>query len=214
MFLRKAKALEKDTDKMLKNILKMGMVLNEAAINYFSSDNSGFQHYVKESDALESEVDKIRKDIELSLYSDMLIPESRGDVLGLLEALDDVADCVEKVILEFDIERPVFPEPLDSEMLKIADLSFKCIEKLVLAVTAFFTNVEETGTYIQQVKFYESEIDRLEENFKRRVFDGDLIGDLAVRLQLRYFIEEVADISDYAEDVCERLTISSVKRSI
>jgi hypothetical protein len=214
MFLKKTKALEKDTDKLLKNILKIGMVLNEAARKYFSSDNEGFKHYVEESDALESEIDKIRKDIELSLYSDMLIPESRGDVLGLLESLDDVADCVEKVILEFDIERPVFPPPLDSDMLEVADLSCKCIEKLVLAVTAFFTNVEETGTYIQEVKFFESAIDRLEESFKRKVFSGGIVDDLAIKLQLRYFIEEVADISDYAEDVCERLTISTIKRSI
>lgn len=214
MFLRKTKALEKDTDKLLKSVLKMGMVLNEATISYFSTDCENFTHYVRESDALESEVDKIRKDIELSLYSDMLIPESRGDVLGLLEAIDDVADCIEKVILEFDIERPVFPPPLDVEMLKAADLSCKCIERLVQAVTAFFTNIEETGTYIQQVKFYESEIDRLEENFKRKVFSGGLVEELAVKLQLRYFMEEVADISDFAEDVCERLTISTVKRSI
>ncbi|MBI9109233.1 MAG: DUF47 family protein [Spirochaetales bacterium] len=214
MFLRKTKALEKDTDKLLKNILQMGMVLNEAAINYFKSDCDGFQHYVDESSALESEVDKIRKDIELSLFSNMLIPESRGDVMRLLEALDDVADCIEKVILEFDIERPYFPPPLDADMLKAADISFKCIEKLIHAVTAFFTNIEETGTYIQEVKFYESEIDRLEENFKRTVFNGGLIDNLAAKLQLRYFIEEVANISDYAEEVCERLAISTVKRAI
>ena len=214
MFLRKTRALEKETDKLLKCLLEMGLVLNNAAPVYFRGDMDEFRHYVDESDRLETEVDHIRKDIELSLYSNMLIPESRGDVLGILEALDDVADCIEKVILEFDIERPVFPGTLADDMIKAAEQSYKCIEKLVHAVTAFFTNVEQTESYIQQVKFFESEIDRLEENFKRKVFGGELVDDLAVKLQLRCFIEEVADISDFAEDVCERLTLSAVKRSI
>jgi uncharacterized protein Yka (UPF0111/DUF47 family) len=106
MFLQKTKTLEKETEKLLNGILRLGFVLNEAALDYFKSDWENFKHHVDESDRLESEVDHIRKDIELSLYTNMLIPESRGDVLGLLESIDNVADCVEKVILEFDIERP------------------------------------------------------------------------------------------------------------
>ena len=64
------------------------------------------------------------------------------------------------------------------------------------------------------MKFCESEIDRFEESIKRKIFSGGFIDDLAVKLQLRYFIEQTADISDYAEEVCERLAISIVKRSI
>jgi uncharacterized protein Yka (UPF0111/DUF47 family) len=83
-----------------------------------------------------------------------------------------------------------------------------------MAVTAFFTATEEAGAYIQQVKFYESEIDRIEENFKRKVFNDGYLSELAAKQQLRYFIEEVADISDFAEDVCERLAISIAKRAV
>ena len=214
MFLQKTRALEKEVEKMLNKILKMGMVLKEAASMYFINDFEGFQHYVKESDRLESEVDHIRKDIELSLYNDMLIPESRGDILKLLETLDDVADCVEKLILEFDIEKPEFPEDIIPDLLKVADLSCSCIEKLIQAVSSFFSAKQETGGYIQQVKFFESEIDRHEEEIKRKIFTGGLVQELARKLQLKMFIEQIADISDFAEDVCERLTISSVKRSI
>jgi len=35
----------------------------------------------------------------------MLIPESRGDVLGVLETLDDVIDLTEKVVEHFSIEK-------------------------------------------------------------------------------------------------------------
>ena len=214
MFLQKTKALEKDTEKLLNKILKMGLVMKEAAYAYFEGDFDNFCHFVKESDMLESDVDHIRKDIELSLYSDMLIPESRGDVFRLLEALDDVADCIEKVILEYDIERPVFPDDIVPDMLKVAELTQNCIEKLVHAASSYFINAEKTAGYIQEVKFYESEIDRYEESIKRKIFSSKAIRELAVKIQLRYFVEQTADVSDFAEDVCESLTISHVKRSI
>lgn len=214
MFLQKTIALEQDTEKLLNKILKLGLVLKEAAEAYFKDDMETFHHFVVESDKLESEVDHIRKDIALSLYGDMLIPESRGDVFRLLESLDDVADCIEKVLLEYDIERPQFPSDIAQDMLKVADLSYLCIEKLVQAVSAFFLNFEKTSGYIQEVKFFESEIDRYEESIKRKIFSGKSVERLSERLQLRYFIEQTADISDFAEEVCESLTISIVKRSI
>ncbi len=214
MFLQKTKTLEKDIEKLLNKILKLGLVLKEAAIAYFGGDLVSFMHYVKESDRLESDVDHIRKDIELSLYSNMLIPDSRGDVFRILESLDDVADCIERVLLEYDIERPRFPDDVVSDMLKVADLSCSCIEKLVQAVTAFFISSEKTTGYIQEVKFYESEIDRYEESITRRIFTGLPEENLAQKIQLRYFISNTGDISDFAEDVCESLAISIVKRSI
>ena len=214
MFLQKTKALEKDTEKLLNKVLRLGLVFKEAANSYFNNECDNFKHYVEESDRLESDVDHIRKDIELSLYGDMLIPESRGDVFRLLESLDDVADSIEKVILEYDIERPDFPKEISNDMIKVADLSYSCIEALVQAVSSFFLNYEKTSALIQQVKFYESEIDRYEESIKRKIFTGNSVKTLAEKLQLRFFIDQTADISDFAEDVCEHLAISLVKRSI
>jgi len=98
-------------------------------------------------------------------------------------------------------------------MLKMAEHTQKAIEELIHAVTAFFTSSQQTTAYIQKVKFYENEIDRLETGMKRKIFSEEIKG-LATRLQLRYFIEEMADISDFAEHVCERLAISVIKRSI
>ncbi len=214
MFMQKTKALEKDTDRLINKILKMGLVLKEAAYAFFYGEQDKFKHFVGEGCELESEVDHIRKGIELSLYSDMLIPESRGDVFKLLEALDDVADCIEKVLLEYDIEKPVFPESIVPDMIKVVELTFNCIEVLVQAVTSYFTSVEKTSSYIQQVKFYENQIDNYEQEIKRKIFSSGAVADLASKIQLRYFIEQTADISDFAEDVCERLTIALVKRDI
>ena len=67
---------------------------------------------------------------------------------------------------------------------------------------------------IQEVKFYESEIDRYEESIKRKIFTGETVNELASKLQLKSFVEEAADISDFAETVCDSLAIALVKRSM
>ena len=41
---------------------------------------------------LEERADGLRQDIEAQLYVQTLIPESRGDVLGFLENMDDIID--------------------------------------------------------------------------------------------------------------------------
>ncbi|MDC7126991.1 MAG: DUF47 family protein, partial [Spirochaetales bacterium] len=98
MLLQNTKKLEKETEEFIDKFIRIALVFEEAVKSYFSGNSESFSHYIQESDKLESDVDHIRKDIELSLYSKMLIPESRGDVFKILESMDDVADQVEWLI--------------------------------------------------------------------------------------------------------------------
>ncbi len=214
MFLRKTKALEKEIETFIFRIQKVGLIFAEAMGEYFKGNRDAFCERVSQMKALESEIDKIRKSIEYNLYSDMLIPESRGDVLGLLETLDDVANVAQDILVNFDIERPIIPTELQGDFLKMVDMSKKCIEELVNAVTTFFTHTEVSRNYSKKVLFYEHEVDMLEENLKRQVFQGGKITSLSQKTHMRYFIEAISSLSDCAEDVCERLTISTIKRTI
>ena len=213
MVFRKARLLEKDTDRLENKIIELGLVFKEALDVFFEQGNDGFRTYVDRSDALESEIDRIRKDIEHNLYAGMLIPESRGDLLGLLEALDDVADAVAEVILKFDIENPVLPAKLMPELRKMSVFTTDCIEEVIKAFRSYISSEGQTSVFINKVKFFENEIDSLETSLKREIFE-DSGRDLAQKLQLQAFVEKTADISDYAEHVCERLAISVIKRSI
>ena len=55
---------------------------------------------------LESEADVLRRDIEKHLYSNTLIPDSRGDVLGLIETMDQLLSEFEDTLWAFSIEKP------------------------------------------------------------------------------------------------------------
>lgn len=71
--------------------LSEGMIVFSCAVaDYVHGEDQRFQERVKSEGALEHKCDDLRRMIERHLYSHSLIPESRGDVLGLLENLDDV----------------------------------------------------------------------------------------------------------------------------
>ena len=63
-------------------VSKASLIFLEGLKTYLSGRNHRFQEYHDEITALESEADRVRRDIKEKLYIYMLIPESRGDVLG------------------------------------------------------------------------------------------------------------------------------------
>ena len=214
MLFKKTKTLIKDMEILLSEIQQTGLLFYEAMREYFSKDFESFSKRVAQIKLLENKIDKHRKNIEYRLYTDMLIPESRGDVLGLLETLDKVANTTKSILVDFDIERPEFPASITHEFIKIAEISQRAISELINAVTSFFTSQNMTNNYIQQVCFYEHEVDELQERLKREVFGSKEIKKLSQKVHLRYFINTVANLTDCAEDVCHRLTISMSKRAI
>jgi hypothetical protein len=142
----------------------------------------------------------------------MLIPESRGDVLGLLETTDNVIDATKKVLGQFDVEKPNIREFMRPILAKLAKASADALDNVVRADRAFFTNKESVEDYIHKVHFYEHEADQLEEQAKKAIFESTEIERLSEKLQLRNFVELIASLSDEAEDVAERLSVYAIKR--
>ncbi|NQU65995.1 MAG: hypothetical protein HQ517_17175, partial [SAR324 cluster bacterium] len=65
-----------------------------------------------------------------------------------------------------------------------------------------------------KVLFFENEVDKVEDTIKKVVFSTNKIQTLAERIQLRYFAEKMALISDVAESVCEKLSVFTIRREI
>ncbi len=214
MFLGKTKTLENEIDKFLGKIQDINQMSYDAITEYLKEDTVHFENHVERVRTLEKEIDDLRISIEHSLYGGMLIPESRGDILGILESLDDVADSAKEVTVSLDIEKPGFPDFLKQGFLKMALMSRDSVDELIQAVHLFFTNSDLTGRFIKKVNYYEHEIDLMEEDLKRQVFSSSELDWLSHKIHLRYFIEKLAEISDGAESVSQRLILSTMKRSI
>jgi predicted phosphate transport protein (TIGR00153 family) len=159
---------------------------------------------------LESEADDLRRDIEKHLYSNTLIPDSRGDVLGLIETVDQLLSEFEDTLWSFSIEKPSIPEELGSGYRKLTNMVIKSVDELALSGRAFFRSPHDVPAYNHKVILYEKEADKICLNLKTAIFDSSL--ELSLKIQLREFADRIDGIADLAEDVADRLAIYAIKR--
>ena len=173
-----------------------------------------FEKRTVEIQKLESESDEIRRDIKYKLYKELLIPDARGDVLGLLETMDNVIDTAEMVMIRFSIEKPIVWPELKDDFIELTVASTKCVAELVSAARAFFREITKVADCLVKVHFWEHEADKVEERIMRKAFEGDFIDRLSLKVHMRYFAERISLLADEAEDVADRLDIYTIKRSI
>ncbi len=199
-------------DSFIDRVESAALILWEGLKAYMNNKPNRFEEYCSELTRLETQADSLRRDIKYKLYTYMLIPESRGDVLGVLETLDDVIDTSKKVLEDFSIQQPEIPDFMKEDFLELIELSHKAMEELAKGARAFFSELKLVNDYVNKVHFYEHEADKVEKALKIKIFSGDGVTDLARKNSLRYFTEKIALISDESESVAERLAIYAIKR--
>jgi predicted phosphate transport protein (TIGR00153 family) len=208
----KTRVLESQVDQFLDLITKATLCMREAIRSYLSGDDEDFQSRLEMVGDYERTADDLRKSTETMLYTYSLIPESRADILGLLENLDNVIDRAKQIVQEFDVQQPDVEVGYLDLYVQVTDKSVKAVEQVVDAVRAFFRNESRLRDCINKVDFYESEADRAGLRLKKQIFQSDM--ELARKQHLRYFADALESLSDIAEEVSERLAIASIKRSL
>ena len=207
----KTRLLESQVDQFLDLITKGTLCMREGIQSYLSGDDEDFQHRLETVRDYERKADELRRSTESMLYTYSLIPESRADVLQLLEKLDDVIDCAKHILQEFDVQQPDVEIGYFDLFVDLADKSVKAVEQVVEAARAFFRSESRLRDCINKVDFYESEADRVGLRLKKQIYQSDL--DLARKHHLRYFADALESLSDIAEEVSGQLAIASIKRS-
>lgn len=209
---KKTKELEIKVDNF-HNFISESAILFVKAIEHFVDNKlDRFEESYKQLSEMEHDADDLRKDIETRLYTESLIPDARGDVLGILESMDNVIDSAKHTISYFSIEKPKIPEYAGMDFVELASTSRDAVEELVLASRAFFRDFMSVKDHIHKVNFYEGQADKIADRLKRNIFSSDI--DLAKKNQLRFFVTNVESLSDLAEDVSEKLAIYTIKRSL
>ena len=212
ILFKATKKLEAQIDDFLDAISEAALVFRHGVQNYLDRNEDEFSERIKKIAKLENNADELRRNIETQLYEHTLIPEHRGDVLGILESTDTVIDTMKETLFQFDVERPDIPENLVRYYNDLTKMSILSTENLVLAIRAFFRDVKTVKDHLHKVLFYEKEADRIGDNLKREAFKMDI--DLSHKFHLRYFALHIQNVSDSSEGVADRLAIYTIKRSM
>jgi predicted phosphate transport protein (TIGR00153 family) len=204
--------LESRIEEYLDHTSEVAMLFLEAMKDYLEGRDEEFEARRQQVTDLEKHADEIRLEVERHLYQETLIPESRGDVLGILEHTDEVIGAAKETLMLLSVQRPNIPEDMRSDYRELAEYGCRAVHELVMGIRAFFRTSASVRDYVHKVAFWEREADTVGERLKRKIFSSDL--ELARKLHLGDFVVHVDTLADDAEDVGERLSISAIKRSV
>lgn len=172
--------------------------------------------YAREADLsnpvheFESAADDLRRELELELYSGKLLPQSRADLLALIETIDSIPNTAENIVDFFSIQRLSVEPALRGEIDLLLLKGLEACAAMSETVRLLFSDLEPIRELAAEVDRLESECDALERRLIRRVFDLDL--DLAQKLHLRDFVFALGTLADRAENVADMVRWMAVKR--
>lgn len=208
----RTKDLERQIDEFLDKLSESAVMFKLAIKTYLREGANGdFDEKLNAVNTMESDADRLRRTIETELYTHTLIPDARGDVLGLIETLDHVVNLFEGALWAIHIEKPEIPDEFKPGFKKLTNMTVEAADALVLAARCFFRTPHAVSDFNHKVMLYEKEADKIGTKLKRDIFASDL--ELSHKTHLRDFVEHIDNVADWAEDVADRLAIYAIKRT-
>ncbi len=212
----KSRAIEADTDEFLSKLSDAGLLFEQIMREFVQKGpTESFQDKVGRLKGLEHEANNLASKIGRTLYTEMLIPDLRADVLSLIQDLDYLIDAYSRVAVDCDIERPDHKNlPVGSHRLytELVENVVKCVEATVVSARAFLRDIGAVADEVHKISFYEGAVDEIANRLKRDLFAQDI--PLEHKLHYRYFIDALDQLADDAEDTGEWISIYAIKRSL
>ena len=214
MFNRKTKETIGRLDKFFDIVDQSLLVFIEGVKNYIYRNDDALNGNLQTITKLESEAEMLRRDIETDLYRRTSLSRPRGDILRLLERMDHVLDTISNNLYQFEIERPNIPVELNSEFLKLMELSTEAMSTTIPASKAYFKTPDSVPDMVHRVYFFQKEADTQAKILKRRVFHEMDSLKLSEKFHLRYFALHIEELSQEALKVADQLSVMSIRRII
>lgn len=210
---KRTRALQEKIDNFFGKLSEISVIYRLAVREYLRDElTDDFHTRLMRVNQLESDADHMRREIEQQLYANTLIPDSRGNVLELIERVDELLSLFEGSLWAFANENPSIPKQFRDDFRKLTNMVIKAADQLELSGRAFFHSPHDVPAYNHKVMLYEKEADVITSRLKKSIFDSDI--ELAHKLHLREFIEQIDGIADRSEDIADRLAIYAIQRIV
>ena len=211
VFTRTTKNIIIRIDEFIDNIDLGLLVFKEAMKSYLEKDFETFERHFNKLDVLENSADRLQREIENEMIIHSILPQNRDEVVYLIDMLDEIIDSIQNLLRDIDIERPVIPDEINSNLYTIVVASANAAEELVPAARAYFRAPYTVREKLLKVYYFESETDKVVAQTKKKIFRDMNNLHLAEKNQLRYLINNIENISDYAQKAADKLSGMAVK---
>lgn len=211
MFTNKQKKVEKLLTDYCQTVMNCLNAFRDSIVDYENNPKNSYELFKKVHEH-ESKADDIRREVEVMMYSKALFPESRGDILGLLEAMDKVPNQAESAVHAIKNQHIVIPEEYQSGINELVDLCVRTGAAMVDSVEKLFSDYTSATVAVGKIDELESAADKVEAKLIERIFAAKPKSIQAILL--RDLIKQIAAISDRAENAGDRIRIAVAKRMI
>ena len=173
-----------------------------------------FVDYVAKTHKQESHADDMRREVEVLLYEKGLLPESRRDILRMIELTDQIANRSESILNQIETQHILLPEFLHDDLREEIRISVECVDVLVSVAKGVLGKMKapDVQECFSKIDAFESECDLLEQKMIRELFKGDL--QLAEKILIKEIVLQIGGITDYCENTADFLTIFHIKRQV
>ena len=161
---------------------------------------------------MESDADDICRQIELDMYSKSLLPETRRDLLTIIENIDRIPTRAETILNMFLTQKTIVLDQLKEPMRELVALSIETYHLTVKAVDDCFGKMDGVSEFNRLVDNNESIGDKLERKMITTIFEADI--ETAEKILQKEFVLQLGSICDMCESTLDLVVICSIKRSV
>ncbi|MCG8571649.1 MAG: DUF47 family protein [Spirochaetes bacterium] len=198
-YLKSSEIVIDNFQKSIKHFLKNGI-------------DSEFEILMEMTNSNEGKADDLLAEIKVSLYQKSLLPESREDILIILDRVDDIVDKSNHVLQSIYSQNIEIPKFIKDDFKEIIKISIKAFLLLKSSVDQLLTKKSDKLDNSRLIDNYESACDSLQLKMIKKVFDSDI--SEYCKIIVRDVIRDIGTISDLCEDADNIITVLNIKRAI
>ena len=171
-----------------------------------------FSFLIEQTHKFESRADDLRLEVNELMYSRTLIPESREDIMALLEKVDEIPRSFELILNLIRMQKLHIPEFLNLDIDELIRVSIESCDLMTKQIDVFLKKKEGIRALMATIDENENHCDHIERRLITRLFESDL--DSFLKLQLKEVIIAMGEISDQADRVSKQVNILAMKRRV
>jgi hypothetical protein len=160
----------------------------------------------------ESSGDRLRTHIGLTLYTEMLLPDTADDILSLLSDLDHLLDRMSGHFTLVGIEKPEFPADSSVAIIDFIGHACSAMDHTVAASRIYFRDPKAVHDLIHKIHYHEQEAEKFVIRLLKSIFACDY--SLERKCHLRDHLVYIDQLANQADETGDALAIYAVKRSI
>lgn len=160
----------------------------------------------------ESNADDLRRSIELEMYQKSLLPESRSDILEVIELIDRIPSRAESLLSMFHTQHTELIDEIKEDMNELLLLSTETVKHVITITHSYMKHDININEIARQIDNNESVGDHLERKMVKAIFAKNM--DSGEKILQKEFVLELGEICDLCEAVKDKLVITNIKRSI